>query len=355
MREQLCEARARRAWPLKDDKILTGWNGLMITAFARAAQTLDDPGYAADGEHAADFLLSRLRRGGRLLHTFRAGEAKIPAYLDDYAFLCRGLLDLHAATGRDRWREEARILAAQMIDLFWDDAGSGFFFTASDQQIPITRGKDPFDSAIPSGNAVAAEALLRLAELDADPALAERAGRTLATFRELIGRAASAAPQMLLSLDLYLDWRAKQPTAPERGLPHVVHASATLADGAIHRGDALRLLVRLQIDPGWHINPPQPMEPSLTPTAVEIVPERGLQIHQVHYPDPQWLQPQYAERALTAYEGEAEILADLEANPDVEPGEARITVRVRYQPCDSERCLAPVEEEITVPVCFAAE
>jgi uncharacterized protein YyaL (SSP411 family) len=179
-RRALLAARGRRARPLRDDKVLADWNGLMIAALARASALLGEPGWAREAAAAAGFVLGRLRDGaGGLLHRWRDGEAAFPATLDDHAFMARGCLELHAATGEARWLEEARGLADAMIARFRDPDGGGFFFAAADPLLPL-RQKIAADGAVPSGNAVAVEVLARLARLTGQGRYREEAQAALA-------------------------------------------------------------------------------------------------------------------------------------------------------------------------------
>jgi uncharacterized protein YyaL (SSP411 family) len=205
-RRKLLEVRGRRVWPGRDEKTLTSWNGLMIDAFALAAQVLDRPEYAATAERAADFLLTRMRTAdGRLLRTYSAGsEPKLNAYLEDYAFLVNGLVTLYEATFNPRWVEAGSDLARVMVEQFWDGAEGGFFYTGRDHEALIARTKDPHDSSIPSGNSMAAFALLRLAKLTGHPDWLQKAEATLKLFRGLMARSPMAAGQMLVALDFHL-------------------------------------------------------------------------------------------------------------------------------------------------------
>jgi uncharacterized protein YyaL (SSP411 family) len=205
-RSKLFEVRSRRVPPGKDDKALTAWNGLMITAHATAAQVLDSPQYAATAARAADFILTRMRAAdGKLLRTWSAGSpAKLNAYLEDYAYLLEGLLALYEATFEPRWVESALQLAEVMIEQFWDPHGGGFFFTGRDHETLIARGKDPHDNATPSGNAVAVTALLRLVKLTGRPDFWDRAETTLQLYQGLLASHPNAAGQMLIALDFYL-------------------------------------------------------------------------------------------------------------------------------------------------------
>ncbi|MBI2000533.1 MAG: DUF255 domain-containing protein, partial [candidate division NC10 bacterium] len=162
-RAKLYEVRQRRIPPGLDDKVLTAWNGMMIGAMAEGHRVLGDPRYLAGAARAADFLLTTLRRpDGGLFRTSRAGKAHLPGYLEDYAFLAEGLVDLYEAGGDARYLREAERLAERILADFGDEAGGGFFDTAAAHEALILRHREGADGAIPSANAVAASALARL-------------------------------------------------------------------------------------------------------------------------------------------------------------------------------------------------
>ncbi|MBY0526743.1 MAG: thioredoxin domain-containing protein [Gemmataceae bacterium] len=205
-RQKLLAVRSRRIWPGRDEKVLTAWNALMISAFALAAQVLGSRPYADAGERAADFLLTRIRgKDGRLLRTWSAGsEPKLNAYLEDYAFLIDALVSLYEATFSQRWFDAAVELTGIMIDQFSDGAEAGFFFTGRDHEQLVARVKDMHDSSIPSGNSVAATALLRLAHLTGRADFHEKALALLGSASGLMEASPMAAGQLLLALDFHL-------------------------------------------------------------------------------------------------------------------------------------------------------
>ncbi|GEN35790.1 thioredoxin domain-containing protein [Aneurinibacillus danicus] len=165
-RVQLFEAREKRVHPHKDDKILTAWNGLMIAALARGAVVLGDEEYAKAAANAVHFIGNKLQReDGRLLARYRDGEAAFPGYLDDYAFLIWGLLELYEATFEADYLMYALELQEQQFALFWDKESGGFYFYGSDAEQLLTRPKELYDGAMPSGNSVAAMNLARLSRL----------------------------------------------------------------------------------------------------------------------------------------------------------------------------------------------
>ena len=164
-KQTLFDRRERRVKPDRDEKILTAWNGLMMASFAEAGIVLNRPDYTEAARRNAEFVLSNLRADGMLLRTWKDGQAKFNAYLEDYAFLTEGLLTLFETTGEARWLHETLALTDRMIDEFWDNDGGGFFFTGKSHENLIVRSKDYFDNATPSGNSVATLVLLRLATL----------------------------------------------------------------------------------------------------------------------------------------------------------------------------------------------
>jgi uncharacterized protein len=204
-RSRLFEARERRIHPHKDDKILTDWNGLMVAALARGAQVLGDKAYSDAAEGAVEFILEKLRTpDGRLLHRFREGEARIPAHLDDYAFLVWGLLETYEATFDARFLKTALELNKDMIHHFWDAQGGGLYFTSDDAENLIVRKKEVYDGALPSGNAVAMLNLLRLGRFTGDADLEDRASKLQRAFSEQVSQFPSGYTQFLSAVDFSL-------------------------------------------------------------------------------------------------------------------------------------------------------
>ena len=202
VRAKLFDFRAKRVRPHLDDKVLTDWNGLMIAALARAAQAFDEPAYAEAARRCAEFLLDAMRDDdGRLLHRYRDGDAAIKATADDYAFLAMGLFDLYEATHEPRYLSESARLTSEMLSLFWDELGGGFFFTPDDGEQLLTRRKEIYDGAVPSANSVALLNLLRLGSAAARPELTERADALGRAFAGTIRRYPSGHTMFLSALD----------------------------------------------------------------------------------------------------------------------------------------------------------
>ena len=212
IREKLLALRDKRQRPLTDTKILTADNGLMIGGLADAGRILKEPRYTGAAEKAADFVLMKLRTpDGRLKRTFSGGEARLNAYLNDYAYLADGLLRLHQATGNERWLTAADAITQKQIELFADDKGGGFFFTSSDHEVLLARGKDPADGASPAGNSVAASNLVALAVALKKPEYLPRASKTILATATVMQNSPTAAPRMASVIPALLEARAKLP------------------------------------------------------------------------------------------------------------------------------------------------
>ena len=241
-RAKLLAVRDRRVPPGKDTKVLTSWNGLMIGPLAEASRVLDDARYLEAARRAAGFLLDRMRTDdGRLLHSYKDGQAKFNAYLDDYANLIDGLTRLFEACGEARWVDAALDLCRVMLAEFADPEHGGFFYTGRSHEELIARQRDAFDNATPSGNAMAATALLRLAALTGRDELQTAGRATLESVQYVMEQAPMAAGQSLVALDFLLadprefaviagtdpdEYRAALEAISARFLPHKVVAPA---------------------------------------------------------------------------------------------------------------------------------
>ena len=206
-RAKLFEARRQRPRPRRDDKIVTAWNGLMISGFARAYQALADARDLAAATAAARFIRARLYRAedGILLRRYRAGEAAIEGFADDYAFLIQGLLDLYEASFDVEHLTWALALQKKQDALFWDDRTGGYFDTTGGDADILLRTKESYDGAEPSASSVALQNLLRLAQMTDDAGLRGRAERTFAAFAGTLRVTPHAMPQMMAAFDFYLD------------------------------------------------------------------------------------------------------------------------------------------------------
>jgi hypothetical protein len=361
LRARLLAVRERRPAPLCDDKVVTSWNGLAIAAYAEGFRLLKDARYRQAAERAADFLLARLRTAdGRLLRTYRNGQAKLPGYLEDYAFLAHGLLRLHAATGDPARLAQARALTDRMIADFADDKDGGFFFTADDHESLLARPKDPYDGALPGGNSVAIRNLVALSAATGEPRYLDLAGQALDAFSATLAQTPGSLPLMLVALEEYLDARpaaavnAPQP-APSEVLPGgqaVVNARAAPApQSAIAPGGEFDVIVTLAIKDGWHLYANPTGVSSLRPTTVTLPSGQPASLGEVRYP------PGAAAAAApggdgkaSVYEGEVKLTARVRLDAQARPGPMTLNLKVSYQACNDRACLAPAT--LTVPVAL---
>ena len=205
-REILFAVRAKRPRPHLDDKIITAWNGLMISAFARGARVLDDPAYLKLANRAAEFIRTNMYDESHkmLVRNFRGGKGTVAGFAEDYAFVIQGLLDLYEADFDVRWLKFAIELQQTQDRIFLDEKNGGYFSTSGEDKSVLLRMKEDNDGAEPSSNSIAALNLLRLAQLRDEKKYRERGEQTIKAFAGILGRAPTALPQMLVALDYSL-------------------------------------------------------------------------------------------------------------------------------------------------------
>ncbi|MGH7143322.1 MAG: thioredoxin domain-containing protein [Planctomycetota bacterium] len=403
LRAKLRAVRDRRIHPHLDDKVLTSWNGLMIGALAQAGSTLAEPRYTAAARKAADFELAQMWKDGQLLRAWRAGSGHLDGYLEDYAFLADGLLDLSHAlaaadpAAADRYRTAARAIAAAMVKHFYDPDHGGFFFTADDGEKLLMREKDGFDEAIPSGNGKAVQVLLRLAALpDTSPAAAAAdramAKQTLGNFLGLMQNMPRGTESLLLAAAMYFDTGAGTQGADDASAGGAAPApaaadapDATAASGQVSLrayssasqaapGDTIKIAVKIDVGQGFHIYDHKPQDEPVTPTdvqpaeTIEVPPPAGSPPHtkqaQVHvqqpvtvtatsYPDAQT--ENLGGDKVNVYAGTVTVIVTCKVKPDFKPGKTSVVLEVIAQPCSDRVCLEPVNLTLTLPLEVVAE
>jgi uncharacterized protein YyaL (SSP411 family) len=216
-RKKLFDIRAKRERPFLDTKVLTAWNGQMIAGYAAAGQAFDNKSYLEQASKAANFILQTMRtKDGRLLRTYGArpgekGEAKLNGYLDDYAFLVHGLLNLHDATKDQKWLDVAKALTDKMVEHFQDKDRGGFFYTSHDHEKLFARGKDQYDGAQPGANSVAAKNFVRLWQKTGDDQYRAQADKSLKNFALSMKTSPTSMTTMTEALSLYLTAIEKAP------------------------------------------------------------------------------------------------------------------------------------------------
>lgn len=337
-REKLLTARTEREYPLLDTKIIVNWNGLMIDALAYGYQVLGEERYLAAASKAAQFILETLKKpDGELWHTYTAGVVKQDAYLDDYAFLVRGLLGLYEATAENQWLDSARTLTDKMIQLFWDDKNGGFYYTKADAKHLIVRTKKPYDSAIPSGNAVAVQNLLAFGT-----DYRNYAEKTLRTFAESMAQSPSSFMFMHFALNGYLTSEADEGSSE----PSIVTAIAKVTK----RDDAVfNVELQLKIAAGWHINANPAGQDNLIPTTVTVDANAPIEIVDIAYPKGRTTRFEFSNDPLNIYEKSLTIPLRLKQKPNVQRKKnAPIILKLTYQPCNDTECLFPETLDISL-------
>jgi uncharacterized protein YyaL (SSP411 family) len=209
--------REKRAKPFRDEKVLVSWNGLMLSGLAEAFKVFGDPRYLQAAERGLSFLLTEMSQNGLLLHTYKDGQAKVPGFLDDYAFLSAALLDLYEATLDRSLLTRAVEFAQAMIREFWDDANGAFFYTGNSHEKLISRTKPAFDGSIPSGNSVASHVLLRLYHYTGKEDYLFRAEKILRLYREAMESQPFGFSHLLCALHFYLEKPREIVVVSERG------------------------------------------------------------------------------------------------------------------------------------------
>ncbi len=341
LRARLLQAREKRVRPPLDDKVLASWNGLMIRALALAYDVTGETRYREAAERAANFLLTRMRGGkdGRLRHSYRNGKTQPESFLEDYSFLVVGLLELHEATGDARWMREARALTDTMIADFWDEKAGTFFSTPHHHEALLARPVSAEDNAIPSGQSMAALALVRLAQATGDADLRAKARRILDTYAAPMNEYPAAMPNMLLAAHRYF-------TPAEKTAQKAGRVGVTLEDVPLSArpGEAFEVTVRFAIPPGWHINAEKPADPALIATTV--VPAEGpFALVSAAYPSAKTVRLGFSDTPLRVYVGETRVRLKLKALPGATIEALRL--RARYQACSDKVCERPVEALLT--------
>jgi hypothetical protein len=348
MRQALYAARAKRKQPLLDTKVLTSWNALMIRAFAVAGRAMNEGRYTEAAARAARFLLERHHMGdGSLIRTSRPDaqteildpKSQIPGFLDDYAFLAQACLALHAATGDEEWRHRARRLIETAKDKFLDRELGGFYFTPADATDLIVRQKTAQDSPLPSGNAVAAMALLELGDV-------EDARQTLAVFAQSLEDGAEGMSSMVQAGLAYLaeheaftvsstEETVDRPATPEQLAKAAVELSADWES-------TTELRVNVRVLDAFHINTNR-AAPGLIATSLAVASRGGDAEVTVDYPPGEERRFAFAPEPLHVYEGMVTIVARF--SKALPPGTG-IRATLSYQPCTEDACLAATSKSI---------
>ncbi len=340
-RDLLLARRYERVPPGKDDKIITAWNGLIIGALAFAGKALGEPRYLDAARRASECTLTTLKPGGELLRRYAKGEAAIPAYLDDYAFLADGLLDLADATGEARWVSEATTLTQTLIERFWDETDGGFYYSGTGHESLIATSKDFFDGATPSPNGVAARVLARLGNYEGGERYAGLARVMLTNYHGLMARAPQATASLILAA------REAGGAAPHPPVRDAISLRAVDPSLTLTQGGAATARFRFTVADGYHVNARFVPRADLIPTVAMIGTSAPAAIGPVTFP----AETEYDDGAgekLPVYVGETMFALPIAAAANAVSGTYSVTLTIRAQPCTDTECLAPVERSAVV-------
>ncbi|MDY3556452.1 DUF255 domain-containing protein [Gemmata sp. JC717] len=348
LKKKLFDHRAKRERPFLDTKVITAWNGQMIAGYARAGGVFKEPAYVRAAADAADFLLTKLRdKDGRLYRMYAAAPRGKPApkgvaFLDDYAYLIHGLLNLHDATGEPKWLDAAKGLTDLVVKHYADPVNGGFYFTAADGEKLFARAKDSYDGVQPSGNSQMARNLLRLGDKTKDDGYRDRGIRTVKAFSFALRTAPTSMPLMLRTLDELLD-AAGEPGKPApkeepkakkpRKSEDVVTGKLTLEPA---KGGVREFAVALTVEAPWHLYANPAGADTLAESRTEVtVYVGGKKVDaKIEYPKGKEIADKVV-GTYAIYEGATTIKGRFPA------GEGEIEVRVSINACKDGVCLPP--------------
>ncbi|MHC5011270.1 MAG: thioredoxin domain-containing protein [Planctomycetota bacterium] len=363
IRERLLEVRRGRPQPGLDDKVITAWNGLLLSAFARAGAALSDDELLAEGRRLADFLLEACRReDGTLLRFPRGSGPEIVGFCDDHVHVGEGLLDLAEATGEVRYADAARALADALLADFEDRPAGGFWSTSeSGHERLLARMKEATDTPIPSDNGAAAHLLLRLAARTGEVRYREAADRALGAWRPLMGQARSAnftaALHRALALRLALAEAGvgSPPPGDASAAAEPIRMDVFVERQQVALGGRVRIAVRVALAAGWHVNAARPSSEDLIPTQLTTPSEAPATLDAVLYPPAVLRSLADGAEPVALYEGTFWIRGELRVPGDVPRGPRKVPVVLRYQPCNEANCLEPRELRVDLHLRYHAE
>lgn len=335
---KLLAERNTRIRPLLDDKIITAWNALMISAFAEGGRAFKEPRYIEIAEQAGKSLWSQMRKKeGKLWRTLYEQSVSIPAKQTDYAYFAESLIVLYDVLGDDIWLDRATEIVDEMNDRFWDSEKGGYFLgeAAVSGTALAVRPKDLHDTSMPSGNSVALRAIAKLYKRTGEERFADRANEQIATFSTFIAEQPGGFYYMLTGVREHLFGEAGPIDYGARGVVKVV---------AEPRGETT-VDIHITLKDGWHVNSISPTQDYLVPTALSTS-KPGV-LSDVQYPGPVLRKLGFEREALSVFEGNFSISANVNAD-EIEGSTLPLTIRV--QACNEEVCLAP--ESLSVDVAW---
>ena len=346
----LLQVRNTRKQPITDDKTLVGWNGLMISGMADGGRVLGETRYLEASARAADFILGNMMTSeGLLLRSYRGEEARIPAFLEDYAFMIGGLLALHRAAEEDRWLAAARDLMDTARQNFWDGEQGGYFDTLAGQGDLFVRAKARYDGATPSGNSQMLVNLLDMHEATGENRYLSDASATLAAMSQALRQSPTSAVVATMALERMLrDYPEYVPEGNDPGNATTPVRTTVTPQVVDLSQEPVTITVRLEISDGFHVNAHEPGDPGLRGLELRLVGE-GVEL-KVEYPAGEPFTAPIFDNEIRVHSGITEIPVQVSR---VGPLKERLRILLSYQVCNDQVCLAPVDE--VLPVIFEAD
>lgn len=362
-RNALLLAKQRRDYPHLDDKVLTAWNGLMISSLARAGAVFGDSRFLRAGEQAADFILEELLKDGTLSRSWRNGQTSQPGYLDDYAFFIEGLLELYIATDEEKWLRHAERLAERMLQRFEDPQGGGFYFTSPDHEELLLRSKNLMGGGnLPVGNGIAVQILGQLEQETGKAAYGMSARRALQAFTGLMQRAPRQVEHLVLADAIFRDLAS--PTSeshsangePNGSLPDASYRDAAaqlklyLSQKQVAPGETILAAIEFDIDESFHLYSPANKEVPVRTTNVRISETAGLTLGKFEYPEGESHADRFLGQNVFTYSGNLRLIVPLKVSTEIALGGKQIEFAIDYQACDDQRCLLPQDIRMDVRI-----
>jgi len=341
IRKRLYQGREKRNHPLRDNKILTSWNGMMISALSEAGQILNNDAYTHAAIEAAEFIWQHNRRdNGDLFRVHLEGSSSIAAQQEDYAYLAEGLLHLYDATGEQRWLKRGQQVVDAMLKHFWDDQIGGFYMSVKENQLtglgrPLDTGTD---NSIPSGSSVALRVLQMLNTRIASFDYAEHLNRLLASFADRINQSPINYAYMLTGVRDFQQGELSATGYVARG---GVRATIRQLNGN-------QLVIDLNIPPEWHINSNKPLQEGLIPTTVTIDSDNSSwQLRKIQYPQAKMASLGFQEEPLSLYQGNTQIHLTVEGDVNTD---RILPINLGIQACNDKICLPPENITLHLPM-----
>ncbi len=340
VREKLLIERNNRIPPLRDEKIVTAWNSMMITALANATDVFHETHYLDSAIHTAEFIWSTMRNADNTLwRSYLNGKVSVSASQEDYAYYAEALLTLYDVTGDRLWLDRAELITEQMITIFWDSNAHGFYMNADSTDIPLmARPKEHFDSATPSGNSVALRVLSKLLKRTGKFIYEDYVEQTIAAFSSSITQRPSSYPYMMMAIDEHLNQELGMHQYAARG-----NVIANMVVEAMPDSSHLELILSLDIHSGWHINANKTLDSKLIRTQLVLKDKQtNWKLTKVNYPQAKIKSLGFSETELALFENKIEIKAYFEKVNDKNDQEENISpIQLKLQACNEESCLPP--------------